>query len=139
MTTAKWATPSAESSNLAGTALDSLASGSGAAVTAYDNSTNLDLYLGVRIALGSITPAVGGYITLQVFTIQGGVTPDFVAGAGDSYSQPVLTATGVKNICFPMVRAYPRSMRFVITNNTGVALAATGNSVVASPYNESAA
>jgi hypothetical protein len=139
MATAKWATPGAEGSNLAGTALDSLGNGSAAAAITYDNSTALDLYVGVRVALGSITPTAGGSITLQVYAVQGAVVPDFVAGAGDTYTQPLTTTTSAKNLYFPMVRAYPRSLRFVITNNAGVALAATGNSLAVSAYDESVA
>lgn len=136
MATATWNTPSAEGSNIAGTALDSLANGSASTAITCDNSTNLDLYVGVRIALGSITPTAGGSITLQVYAVQGGVVPDFVAGAGDTYTQPLTTTASAKNVYFPMVRAYPRSLRFVITNNAGVAFAASGNSLAVSAYDE---
>jgi hypothetical protein len=139
MATAKWATPSAESANFAGTALDSLANGSNTTALTYDNSVNLDLYGGVRVALGSITPTTGGSITLTVTGVQNAIVPDFVVGAGDVYTMPLTTTATAKAVYFPMVRLYPRSMRLYVTNNAGVALAATGNAIYVQPFDESIA
>jgi len=138
MATAKWATPSAEGSNIASTALDSVGNGSSASAITYDNSSNLDLYAGVRVALGSITPTTGGCIVLRVYNSQNGNVEDF-GGGGDAYTVPLTTTTGAKVAIFPMVRLYPRSLRFVITNNSGVTLAASGNALYVQPFNESVA
>jgi hypothetical protein len=141
MATAKWATPSAQGANIAGTTLNSLANGSSSAFVTHDNSSNLDLYASVLVNLGSLTPGTGGSITLRVFSAQSADVPDDTGsvGGGDVYTQPLTVATGAKVVVFPMIRLYPESLRLQITNNAGVALAASGNSIKVRPYNESVA
>jgi hypothetical protein len=141
MATAKWATPSAQGSNIAGTTLDSLANGLTSAFVTHDNSANLDLYASVLVNLGSITPAAGGSITLRVFSLQSADAPDNTGSVngGDAYVQMLTTSASAKVVVFPMVRLYPESLRLCITNNAGVALAASGNSIKVRPFNESVA
>lgn len=143
MATAKWATPSAQGANIASTTLDSLANGSTSSFVTYDNSTNLDLYANVEIDLGSITPSTGGSITLRVFATAnaGGSVPDNTGsvGGGDVYTVPLTTSASAKVAIIPMVRLYPFSMRLCVTNNAGVALAASGNALKVQPFNESVA
>ena len=134
MAIAKWAAPSARSSNLAGTALNSLANGSESAVVTYDNSTNRDLYGLVVIKLGSITPAAGGSITLRVTLNDGTDTADRIGG--DLYVVPLTSGASAKVAVVNMVRLYPYSMRFSVVNSAGVALAATGNELYVRPWNE---
>lgn len=143
MSTAKWSAPGTASANLAGTALDALASGSTSAFLAtYANGTNLDLYAGLLINLGSLTPAPGGTITVRVFASVNGVAPDNTGavGGGDAYTVPLTTTAGAKVVTIPMVRLYPGNVYFAITNNAGVALSATAgsNTFVVQPYDESA-
>jgi hypothetical protein len=139
MATAKWATPSAVGSNIASTTLDSLANGSTSAFVEHDNSSNLDLYASVELDLGSLTPTTGGAATLRAFCSHGTSDPDNTGsvGGGDVYSAPLTTTTGAKKVIFPMVRLYPSPVQFCLTNNAGVALAASGNSLKIRPYNES--
>lgn len=141
MATAKWATPSAQGSNIASTTLDSLANGSTSAFVTHDNSSNLDLYASVLINLGSLTPTTGGSITLRVFAAQSADVPDATGsvGGGDTYTVPLTTSTGAKVVVIPMIRLYPESMRLCVTNNAGVALAASSNSIKVRPFNESVA
>ena len=134
MAIAKWAAPSARSSNLAGTTLNSLANGSESAVVTYDNSTNRDLYGLVAIKLGSITPATGGSITLRVTLNDGTDTADRIGG--DLYVVPLTSGASAKVAVVNMVRLYPYSMRFSVVNSAGVALAATGNELYVRPWNE---
>lgn len=135
MAVATWNTPSAEGSNIAGTALNSLANGSDSAAITYDNSTNLDLYAKVRVELGSITPTAGGSITLRVYNTSSTNVEDF-GGGGDAYTVPLTTTASAKRVIFPMVRIYPWSLRFVITNNAGVTLNAASNQLLVTPFNE---
>jgi hypothetical protein len=139
MATAKWATPSSVGSNIAGTTLNSLANGSASAFVTHDNSSNLDLYCNIRVTLGSITPSAGGTISLVVFSTQSGNAPDNTAtlGGGDQYSVPLTTGASIKELNFPMVRLYPESCRICVVNNSGVALAASGNALTVRPFNES--
>ena len=134
MAIAKWATPSARSSNFAGTTLNSLANGSESAVVTYDNSTNRDLYGVVTIKLGSITPSTGGSITLRVTLNDGTDTADRIGG--DLYVIPLTSGASAKVAVVNMVRLYPFSMRFSVVNNAGVSLAASGNELYVRPWNE---
>lgn len=134
MAIAKWATPSARSSNFAGSTLNSLANGSESAVVTYDNSTNRDLYGVVTVILGSITPTTGGSITVRVTLNDGTSTADRIGG--DLYVIPLTTGAGVKTAVFNMIRLYPFSMRISVVNNAGVALASSGNELYIRPWNE---
>lgn len=141
MATAKYATPSAVGSNIAGTTLNSLTNGSTSAFVTHDNSSNLDYYASVRVDLGSITPSTGGSITLRVHSCQSATVPDDTGsvGGGEPYVYPLTTSASAKVAIFPMVRLYPESLRLQITNNSGVTLASSSNQILVRPYNESVA
>lgn len=138
MAVAKWNTPSAVGSNIAGTTLDALANGAASAFITYDNSSNLDLYASVQVDLGSIAAAAGASITLAVFATQNNVQPDNTTSVsgGDTYTAPLLVSTSVKVVNFPMVRLFPESLRLSIINNSGVTFAGSGNALKVRPYNE---
>jgi hypothetical protein len=134
MAVAKWATPSARSSNFASTVLNSLASAGESAVVTYDNSTNRDLYGLVTLKLGSITPVTGGSITVRVTVNDGTDTADQIGG--QLFVVPLKPGTGPKVAVVDMIRLYPYSLRFSIINNSGVAFAASGNELYVRPWNE---
>lgn len=137
MAVAKWAAPSTRSSNILSTVANSLANGSESAVVTYDNSTNRNLYAAVTVKLGSITPSAGGSITLRV-TINDGTDTADKAG-GDLYTTVLLSGASAKVAIFNMVRIYPFSLRFSLVNNAGVTLAASGNELYVTPWNEDVA
>jgi hypothetical protein len=120
MAVAKWNTPSAVGSNIAGTTLNSLADGSTSAFVTHDNSTNLDLQASVAVLLGSFTSVAGATITLRAYSAQSTIT----------------VGASAKVVVFPLVRLYPESMRLQITNNAGAAFAAASNQILVRPYNE---
>lgn len=134
MAIAKWSTPSARSSNFAGTTLNSLANAAESNVVTYDNSTNLNLYGVVTLKLGSITPTAGGSVTIRVTLNDGTDTSDRIGG--DLYVVPLTSGASAKVVMVNMVRLYPFSMRFSVVNNAGVALAASGNELYVRPFNE---
>lgn len=136
MAISKWAAPSARSSNLAGTALNSLANGSASSLITYDNSTALDLYAVVTIKLGSITPGTGGSVSLRIYSGDGTDVPDANGGAFDVYAAALATGASAKVVSIPLVRLYPFSLRVQVVNNAGVALAASANELYFTPYNE---
>lgn len=136
MAIAKWAAPAARSANLAGTALNSLATGSASSLISYDNSTNRDLYAAVAIKLGSITPAAGGSITLRVYAGDGTDLPDANGGAFDAYVAALASGASAKVLTFPMIRLYPFPVRLQFVNTAGVTTAASGNELYVRPYNE---
>jgi hypothetical protein len=134
MAVVKWTTPGSET-NVAGSALTSLANGSNSARMAYDNSTAKDLYARVTVELGSITPSAGGSITLRYLGRRSGTDEDITTGL-ESYTMPLASGTGAKRVIFQMVRLYPYDGGFVVTNNAGVTLASSGNSVFVQPFGE---
>jgi hypothetical protein len=136
MAVAKWATPGSRSSNLAGTALNSLPNGSESAFIAYDNSTARDLYAAVTVKLGSLNAAVGGSITLRVYVGDGTDTPDRGAGSFDTYIEGLVSGTLAKTVVFRMVRLYPFPCQITIVNNAGNSTAASGNELYLTPWNE---
>jgi hypothetical protein len=136
MALAKWASPGTRSSNLAGTALNSLANGSASSLISYDNSTARDLYAAVAVKLGSITPGTGGSVTLRVYAGDGTDLPDANGGAFDSYTAQLASGASAKVVTFPMMRLYPFPCRLQVVNNAGVTLAASGNEIYVRPYTE---
>ena len=135
MPIAKWAAPSARTSNLvSGGQLNSLGPASESTVFTYDNSTARDLYGVVTIKLGSITPNAGGSITLRVTLNDGTDAADRIGG--DLYVIPLTAGASAKIATVNMVRLYPFSMRFSVVNNAGPNLAASGNEFYLRPFNE---
>ena len=136
MSVAKWASPGSRSSNLAGTALNSLANGSESAFIAYDNSTPRDLYATVTLKLGSLNAVAGGSVSLRVYAGDGTDTPDRGAGSFDTYIEGLTTGTSAKVVVFRMVRLYPFPCQLTIVNNAGNSTPASGNEIYVTPYNE---
>jgi hypothetical protein len=136
MSVAKWAAPSSRSSNLAGTALNSLANGSESAFIAYDNSTPRDLYATVTLKLGSLNAVAGGSVSLRVYAGDGTDTPDRGAGSFDTYIEGLVTGTSAKTVVFRMVRLYPFPCQLTIVNNAGNSTPASGNELYVRAFNE---
>jgi hypothetical protein len=136
MAIATWSAPGARSSNLAGTALSSLATGTASSLISYDNSTARNLYAAVTIKLGSITPATGGSVTLRVYAGDGTDVPDANGGAFDSYVAALASGASAKVVTIPLVRLYPFPLRLQFVNSAGVTTAASGNELYVRPYNE---
>lgn len=136
MAVAKWATPGTRSTNLAGTALHSLANGSASALISYDNSSALDLQAAVTVKLGSITPGTAGSVSLRIYAGDGTDLPDANGGAFDTYTAALASGASAKVVIFPMVRLYPFPLRLQIANNAGVTLAASANELYVRPFNE---
>ena len=133
MAIAKWSTPAAGTS-IAGTALNSLANNATSAVMTFDNSTARNLYARVVISLGSISPTTGGSITLRYVGHDSGaedVTPSL-----ESYTMALTTTTSTNKVIVEMARLYPFADGFVLVNNSGAALNASGNTVTVIPYGE---
>lgn len=136
MAVARWSTPSARSSNLAGTTFNTLASGSAGAAINFDNSGNKDLHGIVTVKLGSLTPTAGGSITLRVYSGDGTDTPDLNGGSFDTYVEGLTTTASAKVVIFKMIRVYPFPLIFQIVNNAGTSTAASGNELYIRTYNE---
>ena len=140
MAVAKWATPATRGSNIAGNAINTLATGSetpSVSAIPYDNGTNKDLYAAVTIKVASLTSTTGGSVTLRVYSGDGTDVPDIGAGSFDSYVAALVVGTSAKVVTFPMVRLYPFSnMRFTVVNNSGASTASSGHEFYIRTYNE---
>ena len=136
MAIARWGTPSARSSNLAGTTFNSKANGTAGDAINFDNSGNKDFNGLVTVKLGSLTPLTGGSVTLRVYSGDGTDMPDLNGGSFDSYTEGLTTTTGAKVVTFKMIRVYPFPLIFQIVNNAGVSTAASGNEFYIRTYNE---
>jgi hypothetical protein len=134
MSVAKWTTHSTRSSNFASTAFNSLANNTESATVTYSNATNKDLYAAVTLKLGSISPAAGGSVSLRITQTDGTDTSDKIGG--DLYTIALTSGASAKVNIIPMVRLYPFSLRFSLVNNSGVSLAASGNEIYVTPFNE---
>lgn len=141
-TTVTWSALGTRSSNFASTSLDSLANFGTSTVVTYDNSTDKALYAMVEIQLGSFTSVSPAAISLRTYATAnaGAVVPDTTGGAiaGDVYQIPITAGASAKVIVIPMVRLYPVSMRIQVSNFAGAAFAASGNSIIFTPFNETA-
>lgn len=137
MATATYSALGTSSGNIASTVLDSLANGSSSSAITYDNSTNLNLYAAIAIELGSFTSTAGASITVSIYAVAASVTPDLTGGAqARQYTVPLTVGASAKAVVIPRVELFPFSCRVVVTNNSGAALASSGNTLAVVPYGE---
>ncbi len=140
MATAKWSAASSESADVAGTAINSIASGSATAVIAdIDNTTNKDLYISFWLVLGSITPAAGGSVTLRLRRKRSSTYDDASATIYqcENLTKPLTTGAGAKNVAFSMLRLNgPFVFGVDLVNNSGVTTASSGNSLYYQTFDE---
>lgn len=134
MAIVKWSALGTRSSNFASTVFNSLANGSESATVTYDNSTNRDLSCLVTLKLGSITPSTGGSVTLRIALSDGTDVSDPGVG-GELYVMALRSGANAKTNITPL-RIYGCSLRISLINNAGVALAASGNEIYVTPFNE---
>jgi hypothetical protein len=134
MSVAKWTALGTESSNIAGTALDSKANGTTTFIADITNTTDKDLYLNVWMTMGSITPTAGSSVTLQLrqkrsSTYAENTLEQYVAATN---------GTGARTVPLAAVMRIPHGGTFGLywTNNLGVTSAASGNEVYTRTWNE---
>jgi hypothetical protein len=135
----KWAAPASIVSVLT-TELNSLANNTLSALgPVYDNAANKNRFIDIEVHLGSLTPAAGGYVALYAALAVDGAT---YGDAKREAMQQVIgvlnldTAAAVKHTSLRNVPIPPVLMKFYLDNQTGVALAATLNTVKVVSYNE---
>jgi hypothetical protein len=143
MATAKWGAAGTESSNIAGTALNSLANGSLSAILAdISNSSGKNLNIRFWIKLGSLTPSSGGSITVRLVCKRGStyITRSATVFIGEQATIPLTTTTEAKELSTCAMRLPgPFDVGVEIVNNAGVALAASGNEVYYQVWDEEVA
>ena len=135
MATAKWGAFSSDTSNIAGTGtLDAKTTGTTTLVADIDNTSDKDLYASFWAELGSITPAVGGSVTLSLRRKRGSAyaeNPCEQVTAG-------VTGTGARPVLLEFLMRLPGPGVYGIywTNNLGVNSAGSGNALYRADFNE---
>lgn len=110
------------------TELNSLADGAESALgTEIDNTSPLDLLMDLNIALASLTPTGSPEVVIGVYrSVDGTNYPDLPSV---TYTAAVTTGSGVKRATIEAVPLTPGKTKLTLTNETNVALAASGNTV----------
>lgn len=118
------------------TGLNSLADGSGVLGGALGNSdaTELDLLCDLELVLASLTPAADAYVECylvpSIDDANFGDTPGIHVG-----NFRIETGTGAKRAFLLNVEVPPKDHKFYLVNQTGVALASSGNTLRALYHN----
>jgi hypothetical protein len=142
LATAKWLGTNSRGNQLT-TELNSLANGAFSAVgPAYDNTANLDEYGYVDITLASLLPTTGGNIQIYLaVSIDGTTYEDAPSSTNPGAHQLVAVVsvnvtTSAKRVSSKRFEIPPLKFKFVVKNQSGVALAASGNTVALTTDNE---
>lgn len=137
----KWNAPSAAVSVLT-TELNSLGNNTlSAASSAVDNRANLDVYADVELVLGSLSPTAGAYVALYILEALDDTnyaeatnlrlkTSQLLCVIGLDTTAATAQRIAVRNLILP-----PSKFKIVLDNQSGVSLAASGNTVKMIPYN----
>lgn len=139
----KWNTPGSTVAAL-GTGLNSLANGSmSAASSTISNQTNLDMFCDIEVVLAALSPTAGAYVGIYIQeSIDGTNFPAQSAADMRLTATQLLaaipigtTASTAQRVVARNIMLPPSAFRIVLDNQTGVALAASGNTVNIKPYN----
>jgi hypothetical protein len=139
MALAKWSTAN-DLADIAGAALNGLGVGSTTTgIADLDNTAARNVYAIFRIGLGSINPTGSPSLTLRLFRKVSGVGPDRSASVfgGESYFIPMIAGSGARVYDSPIIRLPgPFVFGVEIINNSNVVLAASGNSIIPTVWDE---
>jgi len=148
MATIKWGASPTSRGTVLTTELNTLTNGSFSAVgPAYNNSSNLDRWGWVEfVSGGSITPTAGATITVFITHSPGGTNYDDPPSSTNPGSHTIVevlsiqaSAHTVRAISTRPFALPPSNIKFVLRNQTGVSLSASGNTVTLYTSNEAVA
>ena len=140
----KWTLSGVGNTTVLSTGLNSLATNTmSAASSTYDNSSNLDLYVDVELLLASLSPTAGAYCALYVWGAPDGSNFPAQSDADLRLTSTQLfcsipigtTASTAQRVVIRNLLLSPIKYQFKLDNQTGVSLAASGNTVKILPYN----
>lgn len=124
------------------TELNSLANGSAtAASTAIDNETGLYQYLNLELVLASLTPTGAPTVSVYItYSTDNGTSFDDVSSAEAELLAvlPLSTTASTKRVSRGAIPIRPLQFKLFAVNNSGVALAASANTVRYRRNNEQA-
>lgn len=126
------------------TELNSLANVTFSGVTTVlDNITNKDQWASVMVALASLTPTTGAYLSMVAIESMDGTNfEDLPIATGNwlygsfAASNSVFAAAGTKLVKLGPFRLMPSKYKFSLFNAAGVALASSGNTATLYTTNE---
>ena len=139
----KWNTPSGVTTILS-TELNALNSATtSASSSTVNNASNLNLYCDAEVKLGSLSPATGAFVTVYILVALDGTNfPSPTGSVLRNQSQHVwftagldTTASTAQTNVVRTVLLPPEAVAFVLDNQSGVQLAATGNTLKINCYN----
>lgn len=129
MATIQWAAPSSAQTMLT-TELNSLANGSTSALgTAWDNTSSRYVQAAGEVYLGSLTPTAGGYVQVYLVPAPDGTNYGNIVNANMVAKIYPSTSTGAKRLTFENVPLGPFLYKVALLNQSGAALASSGNTV----------
>jgi len=138
----KWNAPSATVTVLS-TGLNSLANATmSAASSNIANQTNLDIYVDVEVVLASLSPTTGAFVALYILESIDGTNFPAQSDADLRLTTTQLlvaipvgtTATTAQRVAARNIVIPPGLFQIKLDNQTGVALAASGNTVKFNAY-----
>lgn len=137
----KWNTPSSVVSLLT-TELNSLGNNTlSSASAAVNNDANLDMYADLELVLASLSPTAGAYVAVYLLEAIDGTNYPEATNLRLKTSQLLLaipldtTAATAQRIAARNVLLPPGKFKVVLDNQSGVSLAASGNTLKMLPYN----
>lgn len=137
MATVQWSAFT-DRGNLASTILDSLANATiSAASTALDNATNKDTHAIIEINLGSAAFITTGDCYLELYMVKAPDGSNYedapAAGGADRNTLiatiPIIPTTSAKRVMTGLITLPPCPVKFYVTNQANVTLAASGNTI----------
>src|SRR5215472_2592898 len=142
----KWNLSAVGLTTVLSTGLNSLTSGSmSAASSTYANQTNLDIYVDLEVNLASFSPATSPAPYVSIYILESVDGSNFPAQSAADLrltttqlfcSVPIgSTATTAQRVAVRNLIIPPGAVQFLLDNQTGAALAASGSTVKILPYN----
>lgn len=137
----KWNSPSLTS--VLTTELNSLGNNTASsASSAIANQTNLDIFVDVEVNLGSLSPSAGAYVAIYVLLAVDGSNYPAQSDADLRLTASQLlcvipvgtTASTAQRVAARNILLPPGSFKVKLDNQTGVSLAASGNTVKFNAY-----
>ena len=139
----KWSLSGVGLTTVLSTGLNSLGNNTmSSASSTYDNSINLDLYVDIEVVLASLSPTTGANVAIYIWESVDGTNFPAQSDADLRLTTTQLlvtipvgtTAATAQRVVARNVLLPPAKVQFKLDNQTGVSLAASGNTVKILPY-----
>lgn len=110
---------------------------------AFDNTANLDIYADIEVVLASLSPTSGAFVALYIGVYEDGTNAPAQSAADMRLTTTQLlcvipvgtTASTAQRVIARNIVIPPEKFDVYLDNQTGVSLAASGNTVKFNTYN----